>query len=102
MLDAGRAPELIAGLTVFFDHADESRRYVLAGMPQLVANPVPQLSLLLFRGADSGGLLQFEAMLAPTPAQLQAISRELTAAGGPVTLARPDWRSGKVQVAGWL
>lgn len=102
MLDAGRAPELIAGLSVFFDHADESRRYVLAGMPRLVANPVPQLSLLLFRGAGAGGLLQFEAMLAPTAAQLQTVARELTAAGGPVTLARPDWRSGKVHVAGWL
>lgn len=102
MLDSGRAPLLIAGLTVFFDHADEARRYVLAGMPRLVANPAPQLSLLLFRGADTGGLLQFEAMLAPTAAQLQAVTRELTSAGGPVTLARPDWRSGTVQLAGWL
>ena len=50
MLDCGRAPQWIAGLTVFFDHADERRRYVCAGVPRLVSDPDPRLSLALFRG----------------------------------------------------
>ena len=102
MLDAGRAPQRIAGLTLFFDHADAQRRYVLAETPRLVANPDPQLSLVLFRGEQAGGLLQLEATLAPTEAQLAAVERELTESGRTPTLARPDWRSGVVRVAGWL
>lgn len=102
MLDAGRAPERIAGLTLFFDHADAQRRYVLAETPRLVANPDPRLSLVLFRGEQSGGLLQLESTLAPTAAQLAAVERALTDSGRTPTLARPDWRSGVVRVAGWL
>lgn len=102
MLDAGRAPQRIAGLTLFFDHADPQRRYVLAETPRLVANPDPQLSLVLFRGEQSGGLLQLEATLAPMEAQLTAVERTLTESGRTPTLARPDWRSGVVRVAGWL
>ncbi len=102
MLDAGRAPQRIEGLTLFFDHADEQRRYVLADTPRVVANPDPQLSLVLFRGDQSGGLLQLESTLAPTEAQLAAVTRALTENGRTPTLARPDWRSGAVQLAGWL
>jgi len=103
MLDAGRPPEFIGGLSVFFDHADAQRRYVLAEVPRLVANPDPQVSLLLFRGEErSGGLLQFESILAPTEDQLAAVEEELAGRGRIPTLARPDWRSGTVSLAGWL
>lgn len=102
MLDAGRAPQRIERLVLFFDHADEQRRYVLPEAPRLVANPDPQLSLLLFRGDEAGGLLQLEATLAPTQAQLAAAERALAKSGRKVTLARPDWRSGVVHLAGWL
>jgi hypothetical protein len=102
MLDAGRAPELIAGLTVFFDHADEQRRYVMSALPRLVATPDPRLSLLIFRGNNTGGLLQFESTLAPTDAQLTEVLRTLTPKGRTPVLARPDWRKGTVRVAGWL
>ncbi len=102
MLDSGRPPQRIAGLTLFYDHADEHRRYVLAETPRLVANPTPQLSLVLFRGEQSGGLLQFESTLAPTEAQLAKAEQELLQTGRRVTLARPDWRRGTVHVAGWL
>ena len=102
MLDAGRAPEQIAGVTVFFDHADERRRYVLAEAPRLVADPDPRLSLVLYRGTSSGGLLQFESTLAPSAAQLEAVAARLSERGPAPTLARPDWRRGTVRVAGWL
>jgi len=102
MLDAGRAPQLVAGLTVFFDHADERRRYVLAGVPRVVADPEPRLSLVLYRGSTSGGLLQLEATLSPTAAQLAAAGRELSQALRTPVLARPDWRRGTVRLAGWL
>lgn len=102
MLDAGRAPQQIGSLTVFFDHADENRRYVLPGAPKLVANPKPQLSLLLFRGGESGGLLQFEATLKPDDQELAFVERQLRESGRRPSLARPDWRSGSVSVAGWL
>jgi len=102
MLDAGRAPRQLAGLTVFFDHADPRRGYVLTDTPRLVAAPDPRVSLVLFRGADSGGLLQLECTLAPTEAQLAAATRELSQNGAPPILARPDWRRGAVRIAGWL
>src|SRR6476620_307059 len=102
MLDCGRAPQRIAGLTVFFDHADERRRYVCAGVPRLVSDPDPRLSLALFRGNATGGLLQLEATLAPTDAALSGVERELSQAVRAPVLARPDWRSGTVRVAGWL
>jgi hypothetical protein len=102
MLDAGRAPQQIGGLTVFFDHADERRRYVLADTPRLVAAPDPQLSLVVFRGTGTGGLLQLESTLAPTEAQLTAVRQELAQRGPAPILARPDWRRGAVRIAGWL
>lgn len=102
MLDAGRAPQFIAGMSVFYDHADKQRRYVLPGAPRLVADPLPNLSLLLFRGEANGGLLDFCATLAPTAAQLSEVERTLSAGGRTPTLARPDWRSGSVRLAGWL
>ena len=102
MLDAGRPPQFIAGVTVFYDHADEHRRYVLADAPRLVADPVPNLSLVLFRGEGNGGLLNFCATLAPTAAQLAEVERTLSASGRTPTLARPDFRTGTVRVAGWL
>ncbi len=102
MLDAGRAPQQIAGLSVFFDHADETRRYLLPGMPRLVADPTPQLSLVLFRGTDQGGLLQFTATLAPTQEQTAVVESTLAATARRPTLLRPDWRSGRMSVAGWL
>ena len=103
MIDAGRAPQRIGGLTVFFDHADDDRRYVLAEVPRLVLDPEPQLSLLLFRGDDNrGGLLQLASVLAPTDEELETIEEELRATGRMPTLARPAWRSGAVRVAGWL
>ena len=102
MLDAGRPPQLIAGLTVFHDHADSARRYVLPEMPTLVANPDPQLSLVVFRGAQQGGFLQLVATLAPSEAQLKMVEKTLSETGRVPTLARPDWRSGTVRIAGWL
>lgn len=109
MLDAGRPPQRIGALTLFHDHADAHRRYVLADAPGLVldAHQNPQLSLLLFRGgsgaAAAGGLLQFEAALAPSAAQLAAAEKELIAKGIETpNLVRPDWRAGSVRLAGWL
>src|SRR5688500_3306510 len=102
MLDIGRPPQHIAGLTLFYDHVNMDRRYVLAEVPRLVANPDPQLSLLLFRGESLGGLLQLECTVAPTDAQLAEVERELSHAGRAPTLALPDWRSGSVRLAGWL
>lgn len=107
MLDAGRAPEHRAGLIVFFDHADENRRYVVAETPRLAGQPDPQLSLLLFRSNEagdrtSGGLLQLEAALAPSMEQLEKVREELVSLGREPVLAAPDWRSGSVEVAGWL
>jgi hypothetical protein len=102
MLDAGRPPDRIAGLTLFHDHSDDRRRYVLAETPALVADPDPRLSLLLFRGEQSGGLLQFESHLAPTAVQLVTIEQTLSQRGRSPILARPDWRAGTVRVAGWL
>jgi hypothetical protein len=102
MLDIGRPPQRIGGLTVFHDHARLDLRYVLAEVPRLVANPDPQLSLLLYRGATAGGLLQLECTLAPTEKQLADVARELSIGGRLPILARPDWRSGTVRLAGWL
>jgi hypothetical protein len=102
MLDAGRAPEVIAGLTVFFDHADDSLRYVLAQSPRLVSDPDPRLSLVVFRGEAGGSLLQLEATLAPSERALTELAKALGATGKPPTLVRPDWRSGVVHLAGWL
>jgi hypothetical protein len=102
MLDAGRPPQLIAGLAVFHDHADPARRYVLPETPTLVANPDPQLSLVLFRGAQQGGFLQLAATLAPSEAQLKTVENSLVETGRRPVLARPDWRSGMVRIAGWL
>ncbi|PSN14825.1 hypothetical protein C7271_21385, partial [filamentous cyanobacterium CCP5] len=103
MLDIGRPPASIAGVTVFLDHASDRRRYVMADTPRLVANPDPQLSLVLFRSDDAqGGLLQFEAQLAPTPEQLAEIEHQLTTDGPPPLLLPPHWRSGTVRLAGWL
>lgn len=107
MLDAGRAPQLIGGLTVFFDHADARRRYILADTPRVVADPDPRLSLVVFRGAGvdgagTGGLLQLECTLAPTSEQLAIVQREFSKDGPAPVLARPDWRSGTVTLAGWL
>ena len=102
MLDIGRPPQHIAGLTLFYDHANMDRRYVLAEVPRLVADPDPQLSLLLFRGESLGGLLQLECTVAPTDAQLAEVERELSHAGRAPTLVLPDWRSGSVRLAGWL
>ena len=102
MLDAGRPPQLIAGMTVFYDHADAHRRYVLPGAPRLVADPLPNLSLVLFRGEANGGLLDLCATLAPAAEQLAAVEHALSAGGRKPTLARPDWRSGSVRLAGWL
>jgi hypothetical protein len=105
MLDIGRAPERRAGVIVFFDHADENLRYVAAEAPRIVQRPGPRVSLALFRGESeqdpSGGLLQLESVLAPTPEQLQEVRRELAAQGRPPALCGPDWRSGTVEVAGW-
>jgi hypothetical protein len=103
MIDAGRAPQRIGGLTVFFDHADDDRRYVFAEVPRLIVDPEPQLSLLLFRGdRNRGGLLQMASVLAPTDEELEATEGELRATGRMTSLARPVWRSGTVRVAGWL
>lgn len=105
MLDAGRAPERLGALTLFHDHADARRRYLLPDAPRLAldAQQVPQLSLLLFRSQDSGALLQFEATLAPRAADLAAAERALVAQGvAQPRLLRPDWRGGSVQLAGWL
>ncbi|MEA5451772.1 hypothetical protein VB780_24560 [Leptolyngbya sp. CCNP1308] len=103
MLDIGRPPEFIDGLTVFFDHADEQRRYGLADAPRLVANPHPQLSLWLFRGEDNqGGLLQFEAELAPSAEQMETVRTRLSQSGEPPLLLPPHWRTGEVRLTGWL
>lgn len=102
MLDAGTAPLHIGGVTVFADHADPELRYVIADAPRVRADPEPRLSLLLFRGAGEGALLQLDTELGPTAAQLQEVTRALTATGRPPRLARPDWRSGTVSLAGWL
>lgn len=102
MLDAGTAPRHIGGLTVFADHADPGVRYVLADTPRVRADPEPRLSLVLFRGEAEGALLQLESELAPTPAQLHAVTEALTELGQQPQLLRPDWRKGEVQLAGWL
>jgi hypothetical protein len=102
MLDRGRPPQLIAGLAVFHDHADSARRYVLPDAPTLVASPEPQLSLVLFRGPQQGGFLQLVATLAPSEGQLKTVEKTLAETGRPPALARPDWRSGTVRIAGWL
>ena len=105
MLDAGRAPELRGGLIVFFDHADDSLRYVVSEAPRIVQRPGPRISLALFRGEldqQSGGLLQLESVLAPTNDQLKKAAEELAKSGHPPTLCAPDWRAGTVEVAGWL
>lgn len=102
MLDAGRPFERLDGLTLFFDHADEQRRYVLAEVPGVIADPAPRVSLVLYRGEQSGGLLQFEVALAPSPAQLASVESTLARTGRRPTLVRPDWRGGTVKVAGWL
>ena len=103
MLDATLPPQYLAGLTLFRDHADPRRRYVLATTPRVVDDPSLQLSLLLFRGAQEGGLLQLEARLAPTAEQLAQAEAALEQAEGirPL-LVRPDWRAGTVRLAGWL
>ncbi|MGV1004992.1 MAG: hypothetical protein ACOYEV_09555 [Candidatus Nanopelagicales bacterium] len=63
--------DLIDGVAVFSDHADERFFYYLPAMPHLTTEPdpntgqpVPQLQLLKFRGgAGNGGLLTFEVDL---------------------------------------
>jgi len=107
MLDIARAPEHHRSLIVFFDHADESMRYVVPDAPRLVERPDPRLSLILFRSdtgsaSSAGGLLQLESSLAATKEELDQLRRELSAAGRVPVLATPDWRTGTVEVAGWL
>lgn len=102
MLDAGTAPLHIGGVTVFADHADPELRYVIADAPRVRADPEPRLSLLLFRGPAEGALLQLDTELGPTAAQLEEVTRSLTALGGAPRLGRPDWRGGTVSLAGWL
>ena len=107
MLDIARAPEHRQGLIVFFDHADESLRYVAPDAPHLVERPDPRLSLILFRSnagsaSSGGGLLQLESSLAATKDELDQLTRELSAAGRVPVLAAPEWRAGTVEVAGWL
>lgn len=103
MIDAGRPPQQIGGLTLFLDHADDDRRYAVAEIPRLVFDPEPQLSLLLFRGDENrGGLLQLTTVLAPTDEQLAAVETELAATGRTPRLVRTGWRTGTVRVAGWL
>ncbi len=104
MLDASQAPQRLAGLTIFEDHADPSVRYVMTDVPTVVSEPEPQVGLVLYRGEDQqGGLLSVHTQLAPTEAQLQVVRDALTsrAVGRPV-LHRLDWRSGRVRLAGWL
>jgi hypothetical protein len=59
--------DLIDGLAVFGDHANELQFHYLPAMPHLTTeadamtgSPVPQLQLLKFRGgAGTGGFLTF-------------------------------------------
>ncbi|MDR4492907.1 MAG: hypothetical protein R3B74_00480 [Nitrospirales bacterium] len=103
MIDAGRAPETHRGLIVFYDHVDPNLRYVAASVPRIARKPDPLISLLLFRGEGAqGGLLQLEAELAPRDEQVEELSRELARRGPPPRVAQPDWRTGEVEVAGWL
>jgi hypothetical protein len=107
LLDIAHAPEHRGGLIVFFDHADETVRYVVSEVPRIVERPDPQFSLVLFRGDPdgqrfAGGLLQLESTLAPSKAELDKLRNDLAAAGRMPTLAAPDWRAGSVEVAGWL
>lgn len=102
MLDAGTAPRLIEGLTVFSDHADPRVFYVLTEVPRVPADPRPHLDLTLFRGEEAGALLELETTLAPTEEQLDAVTRALSQQGPAPRLARPDYRDGAVELAGWL
>lgn len=119
MLDASRAPQLLAGLVLFADHADANLRYVLPPAPTLVADPTPRIALLHFRGGSggagrgpgasaptaeaAGALLQLEASLAPRPEALAAAEAALIAAGvSAPRLVPPDWRAGRLRLEGWL
>lgn len=103
MLEAGRAPEVHNGLVVFYDHADPDLRYVAAEVPRIERRPDPLISLVLFRGGQGGGgLLQLESSLAPSDQQLEELRTTLAVRGPAPRLMQPDWRSGAVEVAGWL
>lgn len=105
MLDFSIAPRLIAGLSVFSDHADRDVFYLLSDTPGLVARDGGALSLLLYRSSErSGGLLGFEAELGISEAQYETVRETLMTdgAGAGVRLLTPDWRDGEVQLAGWL
>ena len=94
---------MIDGLTVFYDHADEKRRYVIPETPQVEKRPEPMISLHMFRSdTQTGGLLQFESVLKPQESQLETVREKLAERGILATLTRPDWRSGSIRVAGWL
>ncbi len=77
--------DLIEGVAVFADHADERVFHYLPAMPHLTveADPItgvqnPQLLLLKFRGgAGNGGFLTFEVDLGIEPETLDEVRRQL-------------------------
>lgn len=77
--------DLIDGIAVFADHADERQFYYLPAMPHLstvpdpvTGLPVPQLQLLKFRGgAGNGGFLTFEVDLGFDETRLADVASQL-------------------------
>jgi hypothetical protein len=107
MLDCSQAPRLIEGLTVYPDHEDPTRFFVLPEPPHLAtgADGQPRLGLWLFRASPDqpgGGLLQMEVELTLAPERSQAIVAALAAGGATPTLVEPPWLSGSAMLIGWL
>jgi len=77
--------ELIEGVAVFADHANERQFYYMPAAPHLTTVPdpalnrqVPQIQLLKFRGnAGNGGFLTFTVDLGIAPSVLDAIRTEI-------------------------
>lgn len=76
---------IIEGVAVFGDHANERQFYFMPAMPKLttirdpaVGMDVPQIQLIKFRGdAGNGGFLTFEVNLAVDQDRLDSIALEL-------------------------
>lgn len=99
----------VPGVTVYADHADPARFYVLAATPRVArdARGQPLLNLLVYGHGRAeahrplGGQVTLSLTLALSPAEHEhltaALDARLAAAGLPagVTLVSPDWQAGE-------
>ncbi len=96
MLDLDRSLS-IAGVSLFRDHLDEATFHYLPGQPRLAS--AGDLSLLLYRGTQNGGLLSLQVDLDHPKGLIDRIAAELgNRAGRAVSLVPVLFHAGRVQL----